>query len=256
MSVAARALDAMGEGFRDQAGPLLEPMVGALVGDVEPAEALVAGPDGWALAFDLDRTPAPGWLGQLAGVPDAAGNAAAQRAAVRARGYTRGTPAAIQAAAQATLTESRTVDILEREGGAYRLTVRTYMRETPDPAATAAAIRAALPAGLATTIVVLSGWLWEDVANAGPASWQRLLDTYATWDDVLHAVPDRTGVQTWAGARHTTWAGTYARTWAKLRKPSAPNPETTTTDSWSRVADPGTWNDASAGTWSDLQNRE
>lgn len=110
---------------------------------------------GWSSLVDIDRVPAIAlpWLAQLAGVRLLIGaSEAVQRAQVAAAdGRNRGTVAAIVAAGQLTLTGMKIVNVTERSGSAYRLTITTRPSETPDPTATLKALMAAKPAGLLLT---------------------------------------------------------------------------------------------------------
>lgn len=113
---------------------------------------------GWSALLDPDRTPVPAYLAQFVGVRIPGGVTDAQaRALVVAQPATRrGTVQALEAAAQTTLTGSRYVEVIERDGGAYRITVRTYDTETPDRAVTEAALQDAKPAGLVLTHQIVS----------------------------------------------------------------------------------------------------
>jgi hypothetical protein len=115
---------------------------------------------GWSVLLDLDRCPpeALPWLAQFVGVRLLAGSTESeQRARIASTdGFKRGTREALIGAAQATLTGARKVTLRERDGDkalepiayAYRLTVTTYASQTPDPAATLAALLAQKPGGL------------------------------------------------------------------------------------------------------------
>jgi len=123
---------------------------------------------GWSQIMDLNRCPSDSlaWLAQFAGVriPDGLDDADARAWVASTDGFRRGTPAAIVAAAQATLTGTKTVLLGEREGGgtsspdyAYYLSVFTYASETPNPAATQAALIAQKPAGIVLVYATVSG---------------------------------------------------------------------------------------------------
>jgi hypothetical protein len=128
------------------------------------------------------------WLGQFVGVtvPDGASEDAAREYIDALPGFARGRRESIIAAAQMTLTDTETVIIQERYGGdAYALAVRTLVDETPDEAATLAAILAQKPAGLvldyATT--TLSTY---DAVRVTYATYAALLSAVATYDALLH----------------------------------------------------------------------
>lgn len=140
-------------------------------GEVELLARDTGGVPGWSAVMDPAAAPEKwlAWLGQFAGVRRGPGmDAAGFRDVIRLRPqFRRGQPAAIAAAARPTLTGSRRVTLVERNGGAYRLLAVTFAAETPDPAATAAALTAAKPAGLALTHRVDPGWSIADM-EAGP----------------------------------------------------------------------------------------
>ncbi len=107
---------------------------------------------GWASALDPVTAPAFAlpWVAQFAGVdisrePDVD----AQRELITSPpAFKRGTSEAMVAAVQRTLTGTKSVQIVERDGGPYNLTVTTRPDETPDAERTLAAIRSQKPAGL------------------------------------------------------------------------------------------------------------
>lgn len=190
MSVADRSLDYMGPGFADRAGPLLQAILNALTADLDEVDELASGADGWGSAFNLQRTKAPAWLGQLAGVRVAAGTLEQQRAVVASRGPGRGTARAIAAAAKSTLTGTRLVTLTERAGGdPYKLIVQVFRPQMPDETATRAAITAALPAGLRARweLVVLTGQSWQQLRTSGE-TWSSLRTQ--TFDDVRSRIPN------------------------------------------------------------------
>lgn len=78
----------------------------------------------------------------------------------------RGCRMAIQQRVAFTLTGAKTVQVeCPLEGDPLAMLVRTWTVETPDPAATAAAIRAEVPAWLALTIDVASGMDYDGLAS-------------------------------------------------------------------------------------------
>jgi hypothetical protein len=179
---AEQLYDDLGPALRhgdDQAGyPLL-----ALVAAVSTPFEVLADLDAWEALYDLDRAD-PAWLpylGQYVGaIVDARQPVATQRLQVRdSASWRRGTPAAIIAAARRHLTGGQGVTLIERDGGAYRLTVRTYSSQTPDPDAVEAALLAAKPAGLILTYEVVIG-----------VSYAELTAAHATYADLDAAYPD------------------------------------------------------------------
>lgn len=139
---------------------------------LDDVDQLVAETDlpGWARLFDPQTAPlvALGWLAQLVGervATDPAG--ARQQIAGRSR-WGRGRPNVILAAVRRTLTGERRAVLIERTDQAdssdrpYRFVVQVDATETPDPAVTAAALAAATPAGLLSSLAVLSTGRYSD----------------------------------------------------------------------------------------------
>jgi hypothetical protein len=132
--------------------------IAAMFGEVELYSLAGDDSDGWAILLDVDRCPAKAlpYLGQLIGVTVPIGMADSDaRALIRDRPqWRRGTPARLVEVAQATLTGTKFVNLLERSASAapsdpaYGLTVVTRTPETPNPAATLAALLQAKPAGI------------------------------------------------------------------------------------------------------------
>lgn len=147
---------------------------------------------GWSVLFDVDRAPLDvlPWLGQWVGVTvDTTRTDADQRQQIRDEsGFRRGTPAAIVAAAQTTLTGTKTVLMYERDTGAYRLTIHTFSDETPDPAATLAAILTQKPAGIILFYSVIPTWTWRTLRDSF-STWQDVKDWYADWQHVIDNDP-------------------------------------------------------------------
>ncbi len=163
-------------------------MLDAMLAPLRQLDAVMGGQgdnEGWEVVMDVDTCPAEhlGWLAQFHGVQLRPGlSDQQQREWVRdGWGINRGTPAAIRAAVQTTLTGTRNVDIYERAGGAYRLLVTTWTSQTPDPAATESALRAAVPAGLVVTFETRvgqnyekpAGWTYGNSRDAWPTYQQR-----------------------------------------------------------------------------------
>lgn len=146
----------------------------------------------WALLFDADECPAYAlpWLSQFVGVriEDQWSEEEIRAAIKNPSGWKRGTPEAIRLAARATLTGSKSVSIFERDGDAYNLTVRTLTSETPDEAATEAAILRQKPIGLLLDYQAIAGQTWADVVS-NHADWDEVTDTYATWEQMVATPP-------------------------------------------------------------------
>lgn len=186
------------EQLYDTIGPLkdeddgsVDALTGAIGRMFQEVEDLVRDEDegpGWSVALDVNRAPDAylPWLAQLVGVripPKVAGDAAWIYSR-QAAGFRRGTPDAIRAAAEATLNGTRQVILRERNGSPYRLTVVTRESETPDPAATRAAILAQKPGGLVLTHLIFEGQTWEQVVSEY-ADWGDVVAAYATWADLV-----------------------------------------------------------------------
>lgn len=142
---------------------------------------------GWARELDPELTSRPAFLGQFVGatVPagmsdDDARHLVRDRPAVR-----RGSPGALRSAAQQHLTGARRVDLFERDGSPYRVRVRTYTAQTPDPAAVLRALLEAKPAGLTLVHEVFAG-LPYDERDALFATYDEL-DASAPTFDLLDA---------------------------------------------------------------------
>ena len=151
-----------------------------------------AGP-GWSLLLDLNRCPliALGWLGQFVGVRIPAGLTDAQQRAWIAStpGFKRGTPAAMIAAVQATLTGTKSVTLVERDGDPYNLTVKTLTGETPNQTATSNAIASQKPAGIvlgAYTPAATQTWATMKTKNA---TWAAEQTKYTNWSNTLWNIP-------------------------------------------------------------------
>lgn len=141
---------------------------------------------GWDVLLDVDQVPAAHlpWLAQWVGVRVPRGLDAASGRLLIKEGRRAGTVASIRAAARAHLTGNRTVEIIERDGSAYRMRVRTYAVETPDPAKVEAALMRAKPAPDVLIYEVYSGAPYDQLdAEFG---------TYADQDAALATYADQT----------------------------------------------------------------
>ncbi len=163
---------------------------------LQPVDDLVRDDDngpGWSKVLDITRCPTAWlpWLGQFVGVTvDTTLDDADQRTQITTEaGFQRGTPAAMVAAAQATLTGAKVVIMRERHGGdAYALQVITYTAQTPDSAATHAALLAQKPAGIVLDYEVHDGQDWQQLID-GYSTWAAVVAHYPTWQDVINDTP-------------------------------------------------------------------
>lgn len=142
---------------------------------------------GWSMLMSPWTCPPEGlpWLGQFVGVVvNPSLTLDQQRAQVAQHiGFRRGTPQAIIAAAQATLTGTRRVWLAERlDGEAYHLGATTRIDETLDPAATEAAIRAALPAGITLDFNTVLGQSYDEAGEG--RTYDDWKAAYPTYDDL------------------------------------------------------------------------
>lgn len=124
-----------------------------------------------ALVVPFNRIP---WVAAIGGVDISRVPQAQQRAFI-ADDVTRyrGSEAAIRRRVGVTLTGAKSVEIVFT--AATEVTVTTYASQTPDAAATTAAIRAEIPAWLLATIVT----------NAAGQSYSAMASDYATYGDMV-----------------------------------------------------------------------
>jgi hypothetical protein len=146
---------------------------------------------GWSLLLDINRCPteALGWLGQFVGVriPGSLTDAQQRAWILSMIGFRRGTPAAMIAAVQATLTGTKTVTLVERDGDPYALTVKTIAGETTP--ATSAAILSQKPAGITLGTTGTGGVQTWGTLKTRNATWAVELGKYGNWSNALFAIP-------------------------------------------------------------------
>lgn len=167
--------------------------IGAMFQDVaDVARDTPEGP-GWSAVVDLTRCPTTWlpWLAQLVGVtvPPGLGDADARAWIASTDGFSRGTPAALKGAVAHTLTGDKTVYFRERDGGdAYALEVVTRTDETPDPAASLAALIAQKPGGIVLTYRTVAGWDYEEMTLEG-GTYAAQTAAFATYYDLSNNDP-------------------------------------------------------------------
>lgn len=113
----------------------------------------------WTVAIDPDTTPDVAYAGQFLGIrydQKVDGEANRQRLRDR-RQWHRGGIDAIRQAAQETLLPGASIIVIERDGGPYKVTIRTYTAQTPNPAATLAAIQSVFPVGHTLDYAAVTG---------------------------------------------------------------------------------------------------
>jgi hypothetical protein len=148
---------------------------------------------GWSAVLDLQRCPDAWlpWLAQFAGVtvPPGATPAQARTWIASTDGFKRGTPAALRAATQSTLTGGKTAVIQERLGGdAYALGIYTLTSETPNPAATRAAILAQKPGGLTLDYTVGTSNTYQAV-KVGYATYTAVKAAFTNYNRLAANLP-------------------------------------------------------------------
>lgn len=147
---------------------------------------------GWSILLDVGRTPNKGlgWLAQFVGVTldDRLADAEQRQRIRQTDGFRRGSPDAIRGAAQPFLTGNQTVQLYERDGSPYVLTVVTFADETPDPDAVESALRQQKPAGIVLNYQVVDGQIYEQLLENHP-TYDDVLADYATYQDVLDDNP-------------------------------------------------------------------
>ena len=115
----------------------------------------------WRNLLDIDTIADVGlpWFGQLSGtVVNPNYTPAQQRQQIRnLSGWSRGTPQAITNAVRPLLTGTQTVNLVERDTGAYHFYVATYSAETPDSNLVNLTILNNKPAGLQYQYTVIAG---------------------------------------------------------------------------------------------------
>jgi hypothetical protein len=151
--------------------------------------------EGWTSLFDPDLCPAKAlpYLAQYVGEVLPEGLWETDEAAAREwindnPNSRRGTNRAIFLAAQRRLTGSRLVSIVNRDGlgtdeDVDRLTVATYIVETPDPEGTRRDIESVAPYDVDLNIELRTGQSWGDV-RATYASWTDVMNANVTWGEV------------------------------------------------------------------------
>jgi hypothetical protein len=159
-------------------------LVDAVVSDDED------GNPGWSSVMDPNTAPVMflPWLSQFVGIRLVGGESEAQlRAKINSvEGLRRGGPQAIKNAVALTLNsqDPANVQLIERHGSAYRLTVSTLAADTPDPVRTAATIRDQTPAGIVWAHGLITGNTWSDLLNTH-ATWNEVVTDFANWNAVL-----------------------------------------------------------------------
>lgn len=147
---------------------------------------------GWSILLDPDRCPVEAlpFLAQFVGVrlPSTLTEQQQRDRIKGTDGFKRGTPGAIMDAARIHLTGNKTVFMRERDGGAYNLTVVTYVSETPDSAAVLAALIEQKPAGIILTYQTVAGATYLLIRVSYP-TYSAVLAAFATYNGLRNNVP-------------------------------------------------------------------
>lgn len=172
--------------------PDLQDYLEAIGGMFAQVELYTEGEEaGWSILFDADLVPiaALPHLAMYVGerLPAGLSELLAREWVKDAPNQVRGTLYSIFRAAQRKLTGQRTVQITERigAGGAHvdRITVHTYVDETPDPVGTERDIREMVPADIVLTYATIIGQVWLDV-DTTYTTWADVDAAYATWEEM------------------------------------------------------------------------
>jgi len=151
--------------------------------------------EGWTILLDVDRCPreALPYLAQYVGERLPMGlTEAEERQWVRdAPNQIRGTIKSIVDAAQRYLTGGKTVTVIQRDGGADKLTVVSYTDQTPNSAQVLAELNKVVPADISLTYVVNSGQIWSQVIATDP-DWTNTISESPTWADLMAETPGGT----------------------------------------------------------------
>lgn len=136
----------------------------------------------WALALDPNTATDLAWLAQWVGLSyDSKVDAETNRQRIRdRRQWQRGTVSSIRQAAIETLAPGARLDIFERSGTAYGVLVVSFTAQTPNSAATLAAIQAQIPAGHTLTYTVTTRKVYAQLSLDYP-TYAALSAAFATY---------------------------------------------------------------------------
>lgn len=141
----------------------------------------------WENLLDPDLCPVDAlpYLAQYVGerLPAGISEAAARQWIKDAPNQRRGTVGSIVAAAKRKLTGTQIVAVVERDTGNDRISVITYIDQTPDRNLVLKELMTVVPGDMVLNYQVLSGQIWSTV-KAGYATWALVKAHYPTWADV------------------------------------------------------------------------
>lgn len=193
--IADRVVAATGEAFTDRAGAGFPLLVGALVSALQDIANLTdPATNDWAGAFDLDTTPAPGWLGAITGTPVPNGlDLESTRAYVRNRpAWRRGTPGAILAAARAAYSRGH-IELLERNGSPWRATLLVYGATELELEQIRVAAVEQKPVGIVLTVEAATGASYEHLRTFH-GTYAQLAAEFPTYDAMTAHQPEEGSV--------------------------------------------------------------
>lgn len=165
---------------------------------VDPVSAIVReqpdGTPGYGILFNPDALAANGLAQWLPWVAQFLGDSAAVQAASSVedqvslvknpQNFYRGLPATIIAAVKATLTGNQTVVFNQYYGSdPNRISVNTYVEETPDPTATFRVLRAVTPAWIVPTYAAVESGTYA-VLDASHSTYAEMQAAHTDYADI------------------------------------------------------------------------
>jgi hypothetical protein len=190
MTVGELLFNALGFHIEDDVSGDLKAFCDAWAGPLEGVYEIVREHDDaapWAVLFDVDNCPAESlpYLAQYVGVvltPEM--NELQQRNEIREpTGWKRGQEPSIRIAVQRTLEDDESLVIIHpRTPEVGHTYVRTLLSQTPNPARTAAIVRAAVPAWEILDVEAINGVTVADVAAS--TNWETVSDLAAAFSTV------------------------------------------------------------------------
>lgn len=193
-SYAGRVLEALGPGIADRAGDLLPDVVEAYCEPASSTDALLEPtPQGWPAVVDLATSPYPEVIARATGTTVPVGLTPEQvRAYVTKRAsWRRGTPGAMLAAARSVYPEGL-ITLVERDGSAWRTTIRLYAGEATeaDRQRIIAAVSAHKPVGIVLSVERVTGATWAHLSEHHGPSWAELAEEFTTWAALTGHTPE------------------------------------------------------------------
>jgi hypothetical protein len=177
----------------EQATPWMTPdlqvyleTVGSMFLETELYSADTVDELGWMSLLDPDLCPAPAlpYLAQYVGerLPQGLTEAQQRQWIKDAPNQMRGTLQSIVRAAQRSLTGSKLVTVITRNGGIDKLAVSTYAVQTPSSAQVLKDLGDVVPLDISLTYTTTAGQLWVAVTAKG--TWAVVKAAYPTWGEL------------------------------------------------------------------------